>query len=101
MYTMVLYLCVLIVFSLRRESLKLILATDPLLRWFCHTLVLAMGHRHATTIERNIHVVAELTECASAFYLLLIQYYPPNGLEVTEFQRSTSLLISVSGQNSG
>jgi hypothetical protein len=36
MYNMVLYLCVLIVFSLRRESLKLILATDPLLRWFCH-----------------------------------------------------------------
>jgi hypothetical protein len=31
-----LYLCVLIVFSLRRESLKLILATDPLPRWFCH-----------------------------------------------------------------
>jgi hypothetical protein len=25
----------------------------------------------------------------------------PNGLEVTEFQRSTSLLISVAGQNSG
>jgi hypothetical protein len=36
MYNMVLYLCVLIVFSLHRESLKLILATDPLLRWFCH-----------------------------------------------------------------
>jgi hypothetical protein len=34
---MVLYLCVLIVFSLRRESLKLILATDPLPRWFCHS----------------------------------------------------------------
>jgi hypothetical protein len=33
---MVLYLCVLIVFSLRRESLKLILATNPLPRWFCH-----------------------------------------------------------------
>jgi hypothetical protein len=33
---MVLYLCVLIVFSLRRESLKLILATDSLPRWFCH-----------------------------------------------------------------
>jgi hypothetical protein len=29
MYNMVLYLCVLIVFSLRRESLKLILAADP------------------------------------------------------------------------
>jgi hypothetical protein len=33
---MVLYYCVLIVFSLRRELLKLILATDPLPRWFCH-----------------------------------------------------------------
>jgi hypothetical protein len=30
MYNMVLYLCVLIVFSLHRESLKLILAMDPL-----------------------------------------------------------------------
>jgi hypothetical protein len=29
MYNMVLYLCVLIVFSLHRESLKLILVTDP------------------------------------------------------------------------
>jgi hypothetical protein len=37
MYNLVLYLCVLIVFSLHRESLKLILATDPLLRWFCHS----------------------------------------------------------------
>jgi hypothetical protein len=36
MDNMVLYLCVLIVFSLRRESLKLILVTDPLPRWFCH-----------------------------------------------------------------
>jgi hypothetical protein len=36
MYNMVLYLYVLIVFSLRQESLKLILATDPLPRWFCH-----------------------------------------------------------------
>jgi hypothetical protein len=34
---MVLYLCVLIVFSLRRESLKLILVTDPFMRWFCHS----------------------------------------------------------------
>jgi hypothetical protein len=33
---MVLYYCVLIVFSLHRESLKLILATDPIPRWFCH-----------------------------------------------------------------
>jgi hypothetical protein len=33
---MVLYLCVLIVFSLHRELLKLILATNPFSRWFCH-----------------------------------------------------------------
>jgi hypothetical protein len=37
MYNKVLYLCVLIVFSLHRESLKLILATDPLPRWFYHS----------------------------------------------------------------
>jgi hypothetical protein len=48
MYNMVLYLCVLIVFSLRRESLKLILATDPLPRWFCHTDVAKfLGEREA------------------------------------------------------
>jgi hypothetical protein len=35
---MVLYLCVLIVFSLHRESLKFILATNPSLSWFCHIL---------------------------------------------------------------
>jgi hypothetical protein len=35
---MVLYLCVLIVSSLHRESLKLILAMNPSLRWFCHIL---------------------------------------------------------------
>jgi hypothetical protein len=40
MYNMVLYYYVLIVFSLHRESLKLILATDPLPRWFCHRLLL-------------------------------------------------------------
>jgi hypothetical protein len=35
---MVLYLCVLIVFSLHRESLKLIWATNPSPRWFCHSV---------------------------------------------------------------
>jgi hypothetical protein len=40
---MVLYLCVLIVFSLHRELLKLILATDPFLRWFCH--IYSLGER--------------------------------------------------------
>jgi hypothetical protein len=33
---MILYLCVLIVFSLHRDSLKLILAMNPFPRWFCH-----------------------------------------------------------------
>jgi hypothetical protein len=36
---MVLYLCVLIVFSLHRELLKLILVTDPIPRWFYHSLM--------------------------------------------------------------
>jgi hypothetical protein len=36
MYNIVLYLYVLIVFSLYQESFKLILVTDPLLKWFCH-----------------------------------------------------------------
>jgi hypothetical protein len=50
---MVLYLCVLIVFSLRRESLKLILAMNPSPRWFYHTIDLketahgASSHRGA------------------------------------------------------
>jgi hypothetical protein len=35
------------------------------------------------------------------FHQLLIRPYPTHGLEVTEFCRSTSLLNSVSGQNSG
>jgi hypothetical protein len=34
---MILYLCVFIMFSLHRESLKLILATNPFSKWFCHT----------------------------------------------------------------
>jgi hypothetical protein len=36
-----------------------------------------------------------------AFHWLLIQLHLTNGLEVTEFQRSTSLLNSVSEQNNG
>jgi hypothetical protein len=43
---MVLYLCVLIVFSLRRESLKLILVTDPFLRWFCHNSATGLGSQY-------------------------------------------------------
>jgi hypothetical protein len=33
---MVLYLCVLIMFSLCQELLKLFLAMNPTPRWFCH-----------------------------------------------------------------
>jgi hypothetical protein len=33
---MILYLCVLIIFSLYQEPLKLILVMNPFLRWFCH-----------------------------------------------------------------
>jgi hypothetical protein len=43
---MVLYLCVLIVFSLRQESLKLILVTNPSPRWFCHNHLARPDVRH-------------------------------------------------------
>jgi hypothetical protein len=52
---------------------------------------------HNSILELNTKVWLTLP----AFYPLLTRFYPPNGLEVTEFRRSTSLLISVSGQNSG
>jgi hypothetical protein len=58
---MVLYLCVLIVFSLRRESLKLILATDPFLRWFCHTaslILLALARLVLTKAHAEVTVVS-------------------------------------------
>jgi hypothetical protein len=45
---MVLYLCVLIVFSLHRESLKLILAMNPSPRWFCHTNLCKVYNYHDT-----------------------------------------------------
>jgi hypothetical protein len=53
MYNMVMYYYVLIVFSFRRESLKLILATDPLPRWFCHMYYLE--------IDSKIKVLAHST----------------------------------------
>jgi hypothetical protein len=43
----------------------------------------------------------KIWETTPAFYPLLIRFYLPSGLEVTEFRRLTTLLISVSGQNSG
>jgi hypothetical protein len=43
---MVLYLCVLIVFSLHRESLKLIPATNPFPRWFYHTIDRLINLKH-------------------------------------------------------
>jgi hypothetical protein len=61
---MVLYLCVLIVFSLHRESLKLILAMIPSPRWFCHgrspiKKTPQLQHStfrlpHATRLENNL-----------------------------------------------
>jgi hypothetical protein len=45
---MVLYLRVLIVFSLHRESLKLILATNPSPRWLCHSYALVDTKSHVS-----------------------------------------------------
>jgi hypothetical protein len=51
---MVLYLCALIVFSLRRESLKLILAMNPSPRWFCHRVSDIQGTLTTTIIVEYI-----------------------------------------------
>jgi hypothetical protein len=57
---MVLYLCVLIVFSLRRESLKLILATDPLPRWFCHSSEDTEPERSRADDDMDVNVIFKL-----------------------------------------
>jgi hypothetical protein len=51
MYNMVLYLYVLIVFSLHRESFKLILTTDPLPSWFCHNALCKFEPHTGTTLS--------------------------------------------------
>jgi hypothetical protein len=51
---MVLYLCVLIVFSLYRESLKLILATNPFFRWFCHMHGNSINHFSIIIPDHNV-----------------------------------------------
>jgi Na+-translocating ferredoxin:NAD+ oxidoreductase RnfA subunit len=50
MYNMVLYLCVLIVFSLRRESLKLILVADPFRGGSVTTILISIVHRHVKQV---------------------------------------------------
>jgi hypothetical protein len=44
---------VLIVFSFRRESLKLILAMNPFPRWFCHNAEELVIHREALRLIKN------------------------------------------------
>jgi hypothetical protein len=66
---MVLYLYVLIVFSLHRESLNLILVTNPSLRWFCHKNRLAMTlvKNQSTDPHYNSHgltCISSNTSCA-------------------------------------
>jgi hypothetical protein len=60
---MVLYLCVLIVFSLHRESLKLILATNPSPRWFCHR---GAGQGHGYRAHQNEVVDGEAAQWREA-----------------------------------
>jgi hypothetical protein len=52
---MVLYLCALIVFSLRRESLKLILATNPSPRWLCHKDAIQGADQAKSTYWSRVH----------------------------------------------
>jgi hypothetical protein len=51
---MVLYLYVLTVFSLHREWLKLILATNPSPRWFCHRCHVHHPRRASTRLEARL-----------------------------------------------
>jgi hypothetical protein len=77
MYNMVLYLCVLIVFSLHRESLKLILATDPLPRWFCHSYSTRMQAEEAYQaflehiVEKGEHVS---NKWCWKYWVILVQF---------------------------
>jgi hypothetical protein len=61
---MVLYLYVLIVFSLHRESLKLILVTNPSPRWLCHIiyvmfLMLYVMHIYLVTLTSALFAWTE------------------------------------------
>jgi hypothetical protein len=47
--------CVLIVFSLHRESLKLILKTNPSPRWFCHIEVSRPKSTEMHYVTRRSH----------------------------------------------
>jgi hypothetical protein len=60
---MILYLCVLIVFSLRRESLKLTLAMNPFPRWFCH-------NRHAGQAQCIVFNSLTIVECGEVKLLI-------------------------------
>jgi hypothetical protein len=77
MYNTVLYLCVLIVFSLHRESLKLILATDPLPRWFCHRYGRwNCPSRHGGMVQRWFFQGSPMARSvARAFFYLAIPLY--------------------------
>jgi hypothetical protein len=57
---MVLYLYVLIVFSLRQESLKLILVTDPFLMWFCHKSLVGTSLNTNGKTRDHGHTCADL-----------------------------------------
>jgi hypothetical protein len=61
---MVLYLRVLIVFSLRRESLKLILVMNPSPRWFCH------ARRQSRRLRQAYRIAPVKTEYSSPLILL-------------------------------
>jgi hypothetical protein len=63
---MVLYLCVLIMFSIHWESLKLILATDPFPMRFCHTYTVYLYYTRVQTqcpmhLAQSLHQPTELS----------------------------------------
>jgi hypothetical protein len=91
---MVLYLCVLIVFLLHRESLKLILAANPSPRWFCHkppkpqTLTRYLAPPHSSLI--NISPQSPHSTPSHALHLppLVKSWFIPRPLLPTTAPRS-------------
>jgi hypothetical protein len=72
---MVLYLFVLIVFSLHRESLKLILATNPFLRWFCHRVCEMTSGARPDNKNWNLNFKTILELICSKSYLPKLQKF--------------------------
>jgi hypothetical protein len=97
---MVLYLCVLIVFSLHRELLKLMLAMNPSPRWFYHSLPERVGFdEELPTILRTISLGKLYDEPCLGSRLLTLEF--PMTFETVEKNRKSFVLFRLCGKSFG